>query len=377
MINVLYICHDYEQMGGAALSLANLLDSVKEQVNPVLLLRHKGAVADFFRERGYHVLIHDYALNISGNNLWFRITTYIPRWFRDKSINRKCTDYVISQLKGKKIDVVHTNSSVISYGVDLAKILKAKHVWHVREYYSVGLNKTPIEGFPCLRKKMRDADAVVCITKEVEKHWQMEGHDKAYVISDAVRSKNDTAWNEEKEKSVVFCSATLIPSKGTEEAVRIFCKSGISRKGYRLNLIGKCQEDYKQTLLEAARKYSDEDNLEFLGFKSDIKPILEKASVFLMCSKFEGLGRVTIEAMFYGCPVLAYNSGGTRSIIIDGENGVMYETVDDAAEKLRKLTEDRTFAQQLAIIAQKDAIVNFSNEEYGKKMTELYKRILR
>ena len=376
MINVLYICHDYEQMGGAALSLANLLDSVKDQVYPILLLRQDGPVADYFRERGYDVLIHDYALNISSNNRWYRIATYVPRRLRDKATNRRCTEFVLSQFKGKKVDIVHTNSSVISYGVELAKELNAKHVWHVREYYSVGLNKTPLEGFMRLREKMRDADAVICITKEVKKHWQMEDNGKAFVISDAVRSERDTAWVERKEKYVVFCSATLIPSKGTEEAVEIFCKSGISQKGYNLCLIGRCQDDYKQVLLDVAKQYGVENQLDFLGFRKDIKPILEKAAAFLMCSRFEGLGRVTIEAMFYGCPVLAFNSGGTRSIINDGTNGVMYETVDDAAEKLRKLVNDNSYAQQLAKAAQEDAIVNFSDEAFGKKLSELYKKIL-
>ena len=56
-----------------------------------------------------------------------------------------------------------------------------------------------------------------------------------------------------------------------------------------------------------------------------------------MTSEFEALGRVTAEAMFYGCPVIAHATGGTLDLVKDGETGYLYNTIDECAELIRKV----------------------------------------
>jgi glycosyltransferase involved in cell wall biosynthesis len=94
-----------------------------------------------------------------------------------------------------------------------------------------------------------------------------------------------------------------------------------------------------------------------------------------MCTKFEGLGRVTIEAMFYGCPVLARNhSGGTMEIVKDGETGLIFDDAADLAKKMQLVITD----DMLPIIqkAQQYALEHFCEESFGKQMLKLYKEIL-
>ena len=97
---------------------------------------------------------------------------------------------------------------------------------------------------------------------------------------------------------------------------------------------------------------------------------MSKATAYLMCSEFEGLGRVTIEAMFYGCPVIARRSGGTLEIITDRRNGFFFDTVEECSGLMNMLAS----ALPLDVVreAQKDAVARYSEEEYGSEIMRVY-----
>ena len=61
-----------------------------------------------------------------------------------------------------------------------------------------------------------------------------------------------------------------------------------------------------------------------------------QADVALVCSRAEAFGRITIEAMKYGLPVIASNVGGNVELIKDGETGVLYEygSIQSMEEKI-------------------------------------------
>lgn len=56
-IKVLYISHESKEIAGATLSLYNLIHSVEEWGEPVVLLDRKDVVYDFFQERGIPCLV--------------------------------------------------------------------------------------------------------------------------------------------------------------------------------------------------------------------------------------------------------------------------------------------------------------------------------
>ncbi len=66
--------------------------------------------------------------------------------------------------------------------------------------------------------------------------------------------------------------------------------------------------------------------VEFLGSVSDekLKNIYQGAKAFLFASVDEEFGIAPVEAMGYGLPVIAYNSGGLPETVKDGVNGYLY-----------------------------------------------------
>ena len=101
---------------------------------------------------------------------------------------------------------------------------------------------------------------------------------------------------------------------------------------------------------------------------------MEKATAFLMCSENEGLGRVSIEAMFYGCLVLGRNSGGTKEFVINNKTGYLFNTIEECSSLMQKiLLEDTSIIIKQA---QDFARQNFSIENYGTKIMRVYQSVL-
>jgi glycosyltransferase involved in cell wall biosynthesis len=87
----------------------------------------------------------------------------------------------------------------------------------------------------------------------------------------------------------------------------------------------------------------------FLGERSDIPKIMKDLDVFVMASRNEPFGLVTVEAMASGTPVVAANSGGTAEIIVDGVNGLLFPPEDPArlAQAVIKVLTDNKLAGKL------------------------------
>lgn len=372
-INILYICHDRVKIAGAALSLLNLLESLDGTCYKPIVLVRKGVVRDLFTNHGYECISFPYQLTLA------RKTNIIKRKIRlmlDNLVNNLCVLYLAYKFKNNKISIVHSNSTATDIGFYIAKKLKAKHVWHLREFLNLDFNTSPSKGWDDLYGKIYRSDYVIAITQKIYAHWKLYNCSNAKIIFDAVRSKKDITYQPQKEKFIIFCAATLGDGKGADVAIKLFCLSELSTSGYRLKMIGSYTEDYKRKLDTIAAKYHQQDYIDYLGFKNDIAAYFVRASAFLMCSVSEALGRVTIEAFFYGCPVLGHNSGGTSELLKDGETGYLYDSEEEGARKLKLIIEKPQETQLIVQQAIKYAEQTFTTEVYGDKICNIYEYLL-
>lgn len=375
-IRVLYIATD-SALAGSTASLFNLLESLGDFINPIVLFREEGIGVDFFREKGIECYVYPFN-NLFGkrDNRFLDVWHHPWRWHYIQKFKNDlaCVKYVKKILNGRRIDIVHTNTSVTDIGVILSRSLHAKHVWHVREMPDLHWNAEIYLGLPRLRKLINHATGRIAISHFVKEHWQMIDHN-SWVINDAVRSRSDVCYLPEKDNYVLFCSYFLTEPKGTRRAIIAFAKSGINKLNIRLKLIGNCVDEYKESLLETAREYNVQDDIDFVSLQQDVKPFFVKAKAYLMASENEGLGRVTAEAMFYGCPVVALASGGTLDIVKDKETGYLYNTSDECAELINHVC---TTPQETIILRAQDFVIqNLSQEVYGPKIMELYNKMIR
>jgi len=72
----------------------------------------------------------------------------------------------------------------------------------------------------------------------------------------------------------------------------------------------------------------------FAGFQSDVPAVTAALDAAVLPSLFEGMGRVVLEAMAAGKPIIASNVGGIPDLVRHGENGLLVPPGDH--ESLRQ-----------------------------------------
>ena len=86
------------------------------------------------------------------------------------------------------------------------------------------------------------------------------------------------------------------------------------------------------------------DRVYIRPFRKDIATFFKAIDVFVMASKAETFGMVTIEAMACGVPVIASNAGGSPEILDFGKFGMLFEPLnpESLAKKMDKFCEEPT-----------------------------------
>jgi glycosyltransferase involved in cell wall biosynthesis len=109
----------------------------------------------------------------------------------------------------------------------------------------------------------------------------------------------------------------------------------------------------------------------------DLPALYAQASVFLLTSHYEGLGRVVVEAMLSGVPVVSVDIVGPRDLISDGETGRL--VADRSATALSRavvdVLTDREHAQRMADEALNQAERNFAFEAVAGRLADLWARV--
>jgi len=118
----------------------------------------------------------------------------------------------------------------------------------------------------------------------------------------------------------------------------------------------------------------------FTGFRADVPRIMAASDVVVhSASQPEPLGRVVIEAMAAGRPVVATAAGGVLDIVQDGVTGLLVPPKDATAmaRAIQRLLEDREWANTVAQRAQQHAREHFSIDRYAAIVQKLYQKLLK
>jgi glycosyltransferase involved in cell wall biosynthesis len=86
------------------------------------------------------------------------------------------------------------------------------------------------------------------------------------------------------------------------------------------------------------------DEVQLLGNRDDVHPLLRALDIFVLSSTSEGLSNTIQEAMATGLPVVATNVGGADELVLDQQTGLLTPAGDD-----------RAMAEALVALARDDA----------------------
>lgn len=163
--------------------------------------------------------------------------------------------------------------------------------------------------------------------------------------------------------------------KGFDLLIGAWKLLGCQYPGWKLRIVGHGDEPTLRYLEGLAQGCQ---NLEFLPYTMSIKQEYQRASVFVLSSRYEGFGLVLTEAMSQGCACLACDYKGRQAeIVTDGEDGLIcaVDSQQQLQAKLQQLLDDASLRSRLQHQAIK-AVDRFSIPRIAKKWEEVIVEII-
>lgn len=168
---------------------------------------------------------------------------------------------------------------------------------------------------------------------------------------------------------------TIQPRKNITALIRAFSQLSKEHPELHLVITGKRGWLFDQIFKEARDLYLD-NKIIFTGYVSDeeLVYLYQKAFCFVLPSYYEGFGIPVLEAMSFGCPVIASFSSSLPEV--GGEAALYFDPADykDLADKVKLLYDDKSLAKEL-IRKGRERIKQFSWNTCAKETLEILKNV--
>ena len=173
--------------------------------------------------------------------------------------------------------------------------------------------------------------------------------------------------------SDIVYAGVLIPRKGLHHLLAAF--AALEQAGARLQLVGHAENaDYAAALRQQAAQLGISDRVRFCGAvtQRELAERFGAARVMVLPSLSEGLGRVVVEAMLLGTPVIGSRVGGIPDLIQPGVTGWLVEPGDEAALAAALREAFEADVKTMGARARGFAIEFFSPRQYVAGYRELF-----
>lgn len=278
-------------------------------------------------------------------------------------------------MKEEKPDVVHTHLDVIKYAVAAARLAgvpKCVHTVHnVADKEAEGKAQKAINGFYF----RRGWSVPVALSPEVQASvmafygLKKEQVPVAYNGVDLSRCLPKESYRAGEEFHILHIGR-FNEQKNHELLLKVFWRLSQENPGLRLELIG--EGELRQKLERQAVALGIDKRIAFLGAQTNVYPYLQKADLFLLPSRYEGIPMTIIEAMGTGLPIVATAVGGVPDMLQNGVDGFTVPCEEEEiTEACAKVIRDEGLRERLGRAARENAR-RFSAEAMGKRYVEIY-----
>jgi glycosyltransferase involved in cell wall biosynthesis len=381
-MNVAFYNHTSD-VSGAEISLLLTARNLKG-ARPVLFAP-EGELLERAREAGLAVMpVDSYRARMSKNPL---------RLAKDVFGMVKSGYRLSKAIRSQQVELIHANS--LRAGI-MASLFTWHHrlpvVWHVRDMLPKGIIGRAISSVA-----RSSASALIGISHSVLEDFQRKvPKNKLHLIHNGVElreiSEREGRYHRQtireelatpQKSKVVAIIGQITPWKRQEDALEAVHM--LAGKGHDVYLwvVGEAkfrQEnlDYESSLRRRTEALGIQDRVRFTGFRKDIMEICCAADLLFLCSDNEPFGRVIIEAMSQGTPVVATDAGGVPDIIVSGENGLLYEVgnVNQLVHHADRLLQDDLYRARMGKNASERVKTHFTIDRTVQRVEAAYDAVL-
>jgi len=170
----------------------------------------------------------------------------------------------------------------------------------------------------------------------------------------------------------LICVARLIPEKGLEFLLETAGHLRRCRSHFKLAVVGG--GPLRTSLGNLSMRLGIQDNVVFLGKRSDIADLLQKGRLFVLMSPSEGMSIAMLEAMGAGLPVAVTNVGDLADAVEGKGTGVFVSGNDAAAaaDTLNSILQDEEKRMRMSRSASSLIRNNYSIGAISEKWEEYF-----
>ena len=244
---------------------------------------------------------------------------------------------------------------------------------------------------PFDRWRAASSARVICISRAIQSSLARAGlptHNTEIIYSgvDPLMSETADRLKIRSEFSLENCdvvgiASRLSPEKGQEQFLRAAASVMDRFPNARFLIAGSAMyapDGYDAYLEQLAGKLGLADRVIFTGFRRDAPDVIHATDVFVCAADEEALGRVVLEAMALGKPVIATDAGGPRETIEDGTTGLLVPPKDhrSLAQAMARLLSDMSAAREMGARGKRRAADRYTLAQNVEKVQQLYHKVL-
>ena len=395
--NILYILNS--SSGGATQGIIELIYKLDRTIfEPYIITPNhpNKAQSEIFHSisKSYSVIRMDWWNKKYDMPLFNRIFTSCSSILKT-GLNLVTVYKIIKKIQQHNIDIVHTSTALTLQGAIAAKLTNTPHIWHVRE--SIGSKG--------LFKFWFSDQVLIKIFKYLSNYITPESHyagkvfqqkdPKLKVIHDGVDINQyiDTTLGLQLRKSLGIRQDDLLVGmvanlSATMKRHDIFIKMAASlSKNYKNthfvifgshpNKKKKVYNEsyiYAENLKNMVLKLKLQDKFIWGGFRQNIPELMSAIDILVHPCEVEGFGRIAIEAMAAGKPVVGPTTGGISETVKNDFTGYLVKPgdVDSFTKATGKLISNSTLRNQFGGNAKIHVRNNFSISNHVKTIQNIY-----
>lgn len=348
--------------GGASIHVETMVNFLSDQFNFVLIFGSDGPVVERLRLRGFTCEV------IKELNNHFNILSDIKAITKIKRL--------VDLHKPTLLHLHSSKAGLLGRIVGLitrTPIVFTVHGWGWR-------------GMSFVKKKL---------IQLVERVFSLFPNQFFIYVSKSVESEAINLLHIDKNKGIVILNGTndFLINISKSEVYTIIMPARVSNAKDHISLIKAFEKlDFESRLILCGHSTDDDsfilemlkyapsrhNQIEFLGSKADMKPLLNQSHVFALISNFEALPLSIIEAMSASMPIIASNVGGVSELVEDGKNGFLIDQndVDSIIKSLYQL-QDESLMKTMGDWSRAFYLSNFSSQKMCSQIVDVYSKMRR
>ncbi|MGL5805404.1 MAG: glycosyltransferase family 4 protein [Xenococcaceae cyanobacterium] len=308
------------------------------------------------------------------------------------------TTWLLSKLIRKnKYDLVHTYTSKAGFIGRLAgRIARCPHVIHTVlsfafQPYDSGLKKQLYILLEKLAAPLCDRLLFIseCNLKEAIQ-YRLKSPDKMDLVGlsfDSIAKFKDfqvdvaavrAKYGIQPDELLVGTVGRLVFQKGMDTLIQAAALVLQQRPEIRFVIAG--DGELRQELEQLTQKLGIADRVKFLGFITEIEEVMSliaSLDLFVLSTRFEGLGLVYLEAMALQRPVVGSRISPVTEVVKDGETGLLANVDDpeDFATAMLKLLDNPQLRQQMGTAGPNHVESEYSWQKVLERVDRVYQEL--